>query len=48
LGTSTATAIVVGYIETDLNGEKVEEWAESKLLSLMHDPKLSKSFNRAR
>jgi len=37
-----------GYLDTDQNGEKVEEWAEVELLSLIHDPKLSKSFNIGR
>jgi len=31
-----------------LNGEKVEEWAEAELLSLIHNPKLPKSFNSGR
>jgi hypothetical protein len=37
-----------GYLDIDLNGGKVEEWAEAELLSLIHDPKLPKSFNSGR
>ena len=37
-----------GYTLTDENGKKVEEWAESEGLSLIHDPKLPCSFNSGR
>jgi len=37
-----------GYDETDNNGDKVEVWAESNKLTLIHDPKLPPSFNSGR
>lgn len=37
-----------GYLETDQNGEMVQEWAENELLDLIHDPKLPYSFNSGR
>ena len=37
-----------GYTNTDDNGEVVEQWADSCNLTLIHNAKLSKSFNRAR
>ena len=36
-----------GYTSTDNDGEAVELWAESNNLSLIHNAKLSKSFNSA-
>lgn len=37
-----------GYSETDQNGEKVQEWAETELLDLIHNPKLPNSFYSGR
>ena len=37
-----------GYTNTDDNGEAVEQWADSCNLTLIHNAKLSKSFNSAR
>ena len=37
-----------GYTNTDDNGEAVEQWANSCNLTLIHNAKLSKSFNSAR
>ena len=37
-----------GYTNTDDNRETVEQWAYSCNLSLIHNAKLSKSFNSAR
>ena len=37
-----------GYINTNDNGEVVEQWADSCNLTLTHNAKLSKSFNSAR
>ena len=34
-----------GYTTMDSDGEAVEQWADSKRLSLIHNAKLSKSFN---
>jgi len=34
-----------GYDETDNYGDKVEVWAESNRLTLIHDPKLPPTFN---
>ena len=36
------------YATTDNNGEAVEQWADSCGLTLIHDAKLTKSFNSAR
>ena len=36
-----------GYTTTDDNGEVVEQWADSCILTLIHNAKLSKSFNSA-
>ena len=36
-----------GYTKTDDNGEAVEQWADSCNLTLIHNAKLSKSFNSA-
>lgn len=32
----------------DENGDRVEEWAKSSNLTLIHDPKLPASFNSGR
>lgn len=37
-----------GYGNMNDGGEKVEEWAEGKNLTLIHDPKLPASFNSGR
>ena len=37
-----------GYTNTDDNGEAAEQWADSCNLTLIHNAKLSKSFNSAR
>ena len=37
-----------GYANTDNEGEAVEQWADSCDFTLIHDAKLSKSFNSAR
>ena len=37
-----------GYTNTDDNGEAVEQWADTCKLTLIHNAKLSKSFNSAR
>lgn len=37
-----------GYDLTDNNGHKVELWAESNRITLIHDPKLPPSFNSGR
>ena len=37
-----------GYDDTDNNGVSVVQWAESNSLTLIHDAKLSHSFNSAR
>lgn len=34
-----------GYLHDDENGEAVIKWAESDRLCLVHDPKLSPTFN---
>lgn len=34
-----------GYAETDVDGEKLENWADHSNLKLIHDPKLPTSFN---
>lgn len=36
-----------GYLSTEQNRQKVEEWAEAELLLLIYDPKL-KPFNSGR
>lgn len=36
------------FLDIDLNGEKVEKWAEGELLSLINGPTLPKSFNSGR
>ena len=37
-----------GYTNTDDNGEAVEQWADSCNIALIHNAKLSKSFNSAK
>ena len=37
-----------GYMETDKDGEAVEEWMDANQLSLIHDAKLPPSFHSAR
>ena len=37
-----------GYNESNLDGDTVEAWAEASQLSLLHNAKLPKSFNRER
>ena len=37
-----------GYTNTDDNGEAVEQWEDSCNLTVIHNAKLTKSFNSAR
>ena len=47
IGDFNSHSTLWGYTTTNSDGESVEQWADSNSLSLIHNAKLSKSFNSA-
>ena len=47
IGDFNSHSTLWGYTTTDSDGEAVEQWADSNRLSVIHNAKLSKSFNSA-
>ena len=48
IGDINSHSLTWGYATTNTDGELVEDWAENKILSLIHDPELRSSFNSGR